>query len=153
MNIKKITIGCDHAAVALKGKVIEHLNGRGIETIDVGTYTNDSCDYPNYAHAVCKNVQDGVTELGILICGTGIGMSMAANKHRGIRAAACSDTFSARLTRAHNNANILCFGERVLGPGLALDLVDAFIDTDFEGGKHQRRVDMVMQIEKDEAAR
>jgi len=153
MNIKKITIGCDHAAVALKGKVIEHLNGRGIETIDVGTYTNDSCDYPNYAHAVCKNVQDGVTELGILICGTGIGMSMAANKHRGIRAAACSDTFSARLTRAHNNANILCFGERVLGPGLALDLVDAFIDTAFEGGKHQRRVDMVMQIEKDEAAR
>ncbi|MBE6554039.1 MAG: ribose 5-phosphate isomerase B [Ruminococcaceae bacterium] len=151
--MKKITIGCDHAAVALKGKVIEHLNGRGIETIDVGTYTNDSCDYPNYAHAVCKNVQDGVTELGILICGTGIGMSMAANKHRGIRAAACSDTFSARLTRAHNNANILCFGERVLGPGLALDLVDAFIDTDFEGGKHQRRVDMVMQIEKDEAAR
>ena len=153
MNIKKITIGCDHAAVALKGKVIEHLKSRGIEAIDMGTYTNDSCDYPNYAHAVCKNVQDGVTELGILICGTGIGMSMAANKHHGIRAAACSDTFSARLTRAHNDANILCFGERVLGPGLALDLVDAFIGTDFEGGKHQRRVDMVMQIEKDEAAR
>ena len=151
MNIKKITVGCDHAAVALKGKVIEHLQGRGIEVIDVGTYTTDSCDYPNYAHAVCKNVQDGVTELGILICGTGIGMSIAANKHRGIRAAACSDTFSARLTRAHNNANILCFGERVIGPGLALDLVDSFIDTDFEGGKHQRRVDMVMQIEADEA--
>ena len=151
MNIKKITVGCDHAAVALKGKVIEHLQDRGIEVIDVGTYTSDSCDYPNYAHAVCKNVQDGVTELGILICGTGIGMSMAANKHRGIRAAACSDTFSARLTRAHNNANILCFGERVIGPGLALDLVDSFIDTDFEGGKHQRRVDMVMQIEADEA--
>ncbi len=151
MNIKKITVGCDHAAVALKGKVIEHLQSRGIEVIDVGTYTTDSCDYPNYAHAVCKNVQEGVTELGILICGTGIGMSMAANKHRGIRAAACSDTFSARLTRAHNNANILCFGERVIGPGLALDLVDSFIDTDFEGGKHQRRVDMVMQFEADEA--
>ena len=150
MNITKITVGCDHAAVALKGKVIEHLQERGIEVIDVGTYTNDSCDYPTYAHAVCKNVQEGVTELGILICGTGIGMSMAANKHRGIRAAACSDTFSARLTRAHNNANILCFGERVIGLGLALDLVDSFIDTDFEGGKHQRRVDMVMQFESDE---
>ena len=151
MKIKKITVGSDHAGYELKLKVIAHLEERGIEVIDVGTYTTDSCDYPNYAHAVCKNVQDGVTELGILICGTGIGMSMAANKHRGIRAAACSDTFSARLTRAHNNANILCFGERVIGPGLALDLVDSFIDTDFEGGKHQRRVDMVMQIEADEA--
>ncbi|MBQ7391924.1 MAG: ribose 5-phosphate isomerase B [Clostridia bacterium] len=151
MNIKKITVGCDHAAVALKGKVIEHLQGRGIEVIDVGTYTTDSCDYPNYAHAVCKNVQDGVTELGILICGTGIGMSMAANKHRGIRAAACSDTFSARLTRVHNDANVLCFGERVVGMGLALDLVDAFIDAEFEGGKHQRRVDMITQIEASES--
>lgn len=153
MKITKITVGCDHAAYELKLKVIAHLQERGIDVLDVGTDSTASCDYPKFAHAVCKNVQDGVTELGILICGTGIGMSMAANKHRGIRAAACSDTFSARLTRAHNNANILCFGERVVGMGLALDLVDAFIDTDFEGGKHQRRVDMITEIETNEAKR
>lgn len=153
MKTTKITIGCDHAAYDLKCKVIEHLKERGVEVIDVGTNSTDSCDYPVFAHAVCKNVQEGVTELGILICGTGIGMSMAANKHRGIRAAACSDTFSARLTRAHNNANVLCFGERVVGMGLAFDLVDNFIDTDFEGGKHQRRVDMVTDIENSESNR
>ena len=148
MKDTKITIGSDHAGYELKLKVIAHLQERGIEAIDVGTYSTDSCDYPDFAHAVCKNVQDGVTELGILVCGTGIGMSMAANKHKGIRAAACSDTFSARLTRMHNDANVLCFGERVVGMGLAFDLVDNFIDADFEGGKHQRRVDMIMEIEK-----
>lgn len=150
MKQNKITIGCDHAGYELKKKVIEHLQERGIEVIDVGTHSTDSCDYPAIAHAVCKNIQDGVTELGILVCGTGIGMSMAANKHRGIRAAACSDTFSARLTRVHNDANVLCFGERVVGMGLAFDLVDNFIDAEFEGGKHQRRVDMITAIEKDE---
>ena len=149
MKQNKITIGCDHAGYELKLKVIDHLKGRGIEVIDVGTHSTDSCDYPNIAHAVCKNIQDGVTELGILICGTGIGMSMAANKHRGIRAAACSDTFSARLTRVHNDANVLCFGERVVGMGLAIDLVDNFIDAEFEGGKHQRRVDLITAIEQD----
>ena len=101
MKDNKITIGSDHAGYELKLKVIEHLKERGIEAIDVGTYSTDSCDYPDFAHAVCKNVQEGVTELGILVCGTGIGMSMAANKHKGIRAACCSDTFSARLTREH----------------------------------------------------
>ena len=150
MKTAKITVGCDHAAVELKKKVIAHLNERGVEVIDVGTHTADSCDYPDFARLVCKNVQDGVTELGILICGTGIGMSMAANKHRGIRAACCSDTFSARLTRQHNNANVLCFGERVVGMGLACDLVDNFIDTDFEGGKHQKRVEKIMAIEAEE---
>ena len=153
MNIKKITIGCDHAACELKALVIEHLKERGIESIDVGTYSSDSCNYPDYAHKVCKNVQDGVTELGILICGTGIGMSMAANKHKGIRAAVCSDTFSARLTREHNDANVLCFGARVVGMGLAFDLVDNFIDADFEGGKHQTRVDMITAIEEAESNR
>ena len=151
MKITKITVGCDHAAFELKKKVIAHLEERGIEVLDVGTHSPESCDYPDFAHALCKNIQDGVTDLGILICGTGIGMSMAANKHRGIRAAACSDTFSARLTRMHNDANVLCFGERVVGMGLACDLVDAFIDAEFEGGKHQRRVDMIMKIEADEA--
>lgn len=150
MKQTKITIGCDHAGYELKGKIIAHLEERGIEVIDVGTHSADSCDYPTIAHALCKNIQDGVTELGILICGTGIGMSMAANKHRGIRAAACSDTFSARLTRIHNDANVLCFGERVVGMGLAIDLVDNFIDAEFEGGKHQRRVDMITAIEQDE---
>ena len=150
MKDNKITIGSDHAGYELKLKVIAHLKERGIETIDVGTYSTDSCDYPDFAHAVCKNVQDGVTELGILVCGTGIGMSMAANKHKGIRAAACSDTFSARLTRMHNDANVLCFGERVVGMGLACDLVDEFIDAEFEGGKHARRVDMITAIEKDQ---
>ncbi len=150
MKQTKITIGCDHAGFGLKDKIIAHLQEKGIEVIDVGTYSADSCDYPAIAHALCKNIQDGVTELGILICGTGIGMSMAANKHKGIRAAACSDTFSARLTRVHNDANVLCFGERVVGMGLAIDLVDNFIDAEFEGGKHQRRVDMITAIERDE---
>ena len=153
MNIQKITIGCDHAAYDMKLEVIRHLNERGIEVIDVGTNSSESCDFPVFAHAVCKNVQDGVTELGILICGTGIGMSMAANKHHGIRAAVCSDTFSARLTRQHNDANVLCFGARVVGIGLALDLVDNFIDADFEGGKHQRRIDMVNAVDAEEGAR
>ena len=146
---KKITIGSDHAGYALKIKIIAHLHELGWETIDVGTDSEASCDYPVFADAVCKNIQNGTTKLGILICGTGIGMSMAANKHRGIRAAACSDVFSARLTRAHNDANILCFGERVVGYGVACDLVDAFLSTEFEGGKHPRRVDLFMQLEND----
>lgn len=147
---KKITIGSDHAGYALKMKIIPHLKELGWEVIDVGTDSEASCDYPVFADAVCKNIQNGTTKLGILICGTGIGMSMAANKHRGIRAAACSDVFSARLTRAHNDANVLCFGERVVGYGVACDLVDAFLSTEFEGGKHQRRVDLFMQLEKTE---
>lgn len=147
---KKITIGSDHAGYALKIKIIAHLHELDWEVIDVGTDSEASCDYPVFADAVCKNIQNGTTKLGILICGTGIGMSMAANKHRGIRAAACSDVFSARLTRAHNDANILCFGERVVGYGVACDLVDAFLSTEFEGGKHQRRVDLFMQLEKTE---
>lgn len=151
--MKKITIGSDHAGYHLKLQIIDHLREKGFEVIDVGTDSTASCDYPEFAHRVCKNIQNGVTELGILICGTGIGMSMAANKHRGIRAAACSDTFSARLTRQHNNANILCFGERVVGYGLACDLVDNFIETDFEGGKHARRVDLITAIEQEESNR
>ena len=147
---EKIAIGCDHAAVELKKKVIAHLEERGHEVVDVGTHTSDSCDYPVFAHAVCKKIQDKEVDLGFLVCGTGIGMSIAANKHKGIRAAACSDTFSARLTRTHNDTNVLCFGERVVGAGLAMELVDAFLDATFEGGKHQRRVDMITAIERDE---
>ena len=144
----KIVIGCDHAATELKEAVKKHIISLGHEIVDVGTYTNESCHYPVYASAACKKILDGECELGILVCGTGIGMSIAANKHKGIRAACCSDTFSARLTREHNDANILCFGARVVGYGLACDLVDAFLGTEFEGGRHQTRVDMISDIEK-----
>ena len=145
----KIAIGCDHAATTLKAVVIEHLKARGIEPVDVGTHSTASCHYPVYAHAVCEKIQNGECALGILICGTGIGMSIAANKHRGIRAACCSDTFSARLTREHNDANVLCFGERVVGAGLAVDLVDAFLDAEYaNGGNHLTRVAMLSEIEK-----
>ena len=149
---KIVSIGSDHAGYELKLKIIGHLRETGWEVLDVGTNSTDSCDYPVYADALCRNIQQGVTRLGILICGTGIGMSMAANKHKGIRAAACSDVFSARLTRQHNDANVLCFGERVVGYGVACDLVDAFLAAEFEGGKHQRRVDQIMTLEKTEFA-
>ena len=148
MKLTKIVIGCDHAAYELKLKVIEHLKDQGIEVEDVGTNSTASCDYPDFADALCKKIMSGEYERGILICGTGIGMSMAANKHMGIRAACCSDTFSARLTREHNDANVLCFGARVVGEGLAYDLVDLFVSTDYEGGKHARRVAMVDALDK-----
>ena len=147
--MKKIIIGCDHGGFELKKEVIAHLEKRGIEVTDVGTYSTDSCNYPDYARAVCKRIQSGEFERGILVCGTGIGISIAANKHNGIRAACCSDTFSARMTRMHNDANVLCFGGRVVGAGLACDMVDLFVDTEFEGGRHQSRVDMLTEIEKD----
>lgn len=148
MSVNKIVIGCDHAALDMKTKVISHLEERGISVLDMGTYTKDSCNYPDYASAVCEKIQAGEFELGILICGTGIGMSMAANKHNGIRAACCSDTFSAKATRQHNNANVLCFGERVVGLGLALEIVDAFVNEEYLGGRHEARVQMLADIEK-----
>ena len=146
-NQKIIVIGSDHAGYALKLKVIEHLRELGYEPHDVGTNSPESCDYPLIAHELCEVITSGKAPLGILICGTGVGMSMAANKHKGIRAACCSDTFSARLTRVHNDANVLCFGERVVGMGLAFDLVDNFLGAEYEGGKHARRVDMITAIE------
>ena len=148
--MKKIILGGDHAAPELKAIVREHLLARGFEVEDVGTHSTESCNYPDIARVLCKKLQNGEGDLGILICGTGIGMSMAANKHRGIRAACCSDTFSARLTREHNNANVLCFGARVVAQGLALELVDAFVTAEFEGGKHQKRVDMIAAIEQEQ---
>lgn len=145
----KIAIGCDHAGYNIKGAVIKHVEQKGYEVVDVGTYSTDSCHYPVYASAVCEKILGGECELGILICGTGIGMSIAANKHKGIRAACCSDVFSARLTREHNDANVLCFGERVIGVGTALDLVDAFLDTKYlNNGNHVIRVGMLSDIEK-----
>ena len=147
MKTTKVIIGCDHAGYNLKLQVLEHLKEQGVEYVDVGTNSPESCHYPEIAHAVCTKVQAGEAPVGILICGTGIGMSMAANKHLGIRAACCSDTFSARLTRLHNNANVLCLGARVLGTGLALDLVDEFITAEFEGDRHVKRLSLVEDIE------
>lgn len=142
-----IAIGCDHGGLELKKEICEHLKERGIEYKDFGTDSTDSIDYPDIAIPVCKEVVKGDADLGILVCGTGIGMSMVANKVKGIRAACCSDTFSAKFTRLHNNANVLCMGGRVVGPGLAIELVDQFLDNDFEGGRHQRRVDKLMETE------
>lgn len=142
-----IAIGCDHGGFALKQDLLAHLKEKGIAVKDYGTDTPDSIDYPVIAEAVCNGITSGECELGILVCGTGIGMSMAANKIKGIRAAAVSETFSARLTRMHNDANVICLGGRVVGPGLACDIVDAFLGAEFEGGRHQRRVDQVMALE------
>lgn len=144
----KIIIGCDHGGLELKLDIVAHLQKRGIEVLDIGTYSSESCNYPTYAHALCERIQSGEFERGILVCGTGIGMSMAANKHSGIRAACCADTFSARMTRMHNDANVLCLGGRVVGAGLACDMVDLFVDTEFEGGRHSDRVAMISELEK-----
>lgn len=142
-----IVIGCDHAAVNLKKAIMAHLDELGIEYINRGT-DGEPCDYPDIAQAVAEKITSGECELGILLCGTGIGMSIAANKIKGIRAACCSDCFSTRYTRLHNDANILCMGERVIGQGLALELVDIFLTTEFEGGRHQRRVDKIKALEE-----
>lgn len=147
MEKKKLVIGSDHAGYRLKLKVIDHLKELGYEFVDVGTNSDESCDYPVFAHRVCEKVQKGEADLGILICGTGVGMSMAANKHKGIRAACCSETFSACYTRMHNDANVLCFGERVVGSGLATRIIDAFLTAEYEGGKHARRVALIDAIE------
>ncbi len=143
-----IAIGNDHAAPQLKNKILEFLKEKGIEYKDFGVCEGERCDYPNKAKEVCDAVVSGECEKGILICGTGIGMSMAANKINGIRAAVCSDYFSAKYTRLHNDANILCFGERVVGAGLACELVDVFLTTEFEGERHQHRVDLIKSLEK-----
>jgi len=137
-----IAIGCDHGGYNLKQNIIKYLEENGVEYKDFGTYTADSCDYPVFAEKVCDAVTGGECEKGILVCGTGIGMSMAANKHKGIRAAVCSDAFSTEFTRRHNDANVMCMGERTLGPGLALKLVEIFLNTPFDGGKHLRRISM-----------
>ena len=139
-----IGIGSDHGGFALKEAIKKHLEERGLEYKDFGTYSSASCDYPVYGRAVAKAVAAGECELGILICGTGIGISITANKVPGIRAALCSDCFSAEATRQHNNANILALGARVLGEGLALKIVDTFLDTPFSNDeRHVRRISMI----------
>ena len=143
----KIAVGCDHGGVEHKKEIVKHLRERGFEVEDFGTNDGSSVDYPDIALPVAQSVADGKNDLGILVCGTGIGMSLAANKVKGIRAAAVSEHFSAKYTRLHNNSNILCLGGRVIGIGTALELVDIFVDTEFEGGRHQRRVDKITAIE------
>lgn len=143
MENLRIAIGSDHGGYEYKEQIVGHLKKKGYECVDVGTYSTDSCDYPVIARAVTTKITTGEADRGILVCGTGIGMSIVANKVRGIRAALCGDTFSARASRAHNNSNVLCLGERVIGINLAMDIVDIWLESKFEGGRHQRRVDMM----------
>ncbi len=143
-----LALGCDHGGYLLKEYLKKHLDERGIAYRDFGTYSEESVDYPLYAEAVCRAVQKGEAEGGILCCGTGIGMSMAANKFQGIRCALVTNSFSARLTKEHNNANVIALGGRVTGTDLAADIVDAWLNASFSGGRHQRRIDMICAFEK-----
>lgn len=144
-ELPQIFIGSDHAGFTLKSVILEYLKAEGKNVTDLGAYSQNSCDYPRSAQAVCKAVleQNGV---GVLICGTGIGMSISANRFKGIRAAVCTHEFHARVTRQHNNANVLCMGERVTAPGLAVELVKIFLNTGFEGGRHERRIEIIDKI-------
>ena len=146
-----IALGCDHGGYELMQEVIKYLEEHGLEYKNYGTYSTDSCDYPDYAEKACRKVQSGGADLAVLVCGTGLGMSIAANKMRGIRAAVCGEDFSAHYARAHNNANVLCLGARVTGPGLAVLILDTFLDSSFEGGRHERRVNKIMALEAETA--
>ena len=139
-----IAIGCDHGGYELKLEIKKYLDEKGIEYKDNG----ESCDYPDIAKDVCKLIQNGDAEKGILICGTGIGISIAANKHKGIRAALCTDSYMAQFTRLHNDSNVLCMGGRVIGGGVAVQITEAFLTTEFEGGRHQRRIDKISALEE-----
>ena len=143
MTIKKIGVGSDHAGVNLKNKIAEFLKEEGYEVTDYGTHSTESCDYPVYAKAVAKGVANGENERGIICCGSGIGVSIAANKVKGVRAVLAHEPYSAMLSRLHNDANVLCLGERITGESLALDIVETWLHSEYEGGRHQRRVDML----------
>lgn len=143
----KIAMGNDHTALEMKKQIAEHLREKGHDIIDFGTNSEGSCDYPIHAELAANAVVKGETDCGILICGTGVGISLAANKVRGIRAVVCSEPYSAMLSKQHNNTNILAFGARVIGVELAKMIVDAWLGASFEGGRHQRRVDMIMAIQ------
>ena len=145
----KIAIGNDHAAVEMKQEIMAYLQEKGYEVLNLGTDSSESCDYPLYGEKVGQAVASGEADLGIAICGTGIGISLAANKVPGIRAAVCSEPYSAKLSRMHNDTNVLCFGARVVGTELAKMIVDEWLSAEFLGGRHQRRVDMIMAIEKE----
>ncbi|HAU4328972.1 bifunctional allose-6-phosphate isomerase/ribose-5-phosphate isomerase RpiB [Citrobacter freundii] len=146
--MKKIAFGCDHVGFILKSDIFKHLAQRGIEVIDKGTYSSERTDYPRYASEVAQAVVTGEVDGGILICGTGVGISITANKFAGIRAVVCSEPYSAQLSRQHNDSNVLAFGSRVVGLELAKMIVDAWLDAVFEGGRHQQRVETIMAIER-----
>ena len=143
----KIAIGNDHTALEMKEAVKVHLEEKGYEVLDLGTNSTDSCDYPVYGEKVGRAVVDGEADLGIAICGTGVGISLAANKVKGVRACVCSEPYTAKLSGMHNDSNVLAFGARVVGVELAKMIVDEWLNASFEGGRHQRRVDMLMDIE------
>ncbi len=142
-----IALGCDHAGWLLKPDVAEYLKSRGITVIDCGTNSSDSVDYPDFAKQVAESVVGGESDLGVLICGTGLGMAVSANKIHGIRAVTVSEPVSAKMARAHNNANILTFGARIIGPGMALDILEAFLNTEYESGRHARRLNKIAVME------
>ena len=146
----KIAIGCDHGALALKNKLVSHLEAKGYTVMDFGTYTPDSCDYPDFASAAAKAVASGACDKGIVLCTTGIGVSITANKVRGIRCALLSDVWSAKMTRLHNDTNMMAMGAGVVGENLALEIADTWLSTEFSGeARHQRRIDKVMALEKE----
>lgn len=145
--LKKIVIGNDHAAIELKNKIMEYVKELGYDVVNVGIDENAPCDYPDYAYKVCKEISGGNADLGILICGTGVGMSIAANKYKGIRACCCSEPYSARLSREHNDANVICFGARVVGIEIAKEIVKAFLNGEFLGAHHVARIDKINKIE------
>ncbi len=147
---QKVAVGSDHAAYDMKAQVIGWLDGQGYEVVDVGTDSRESCDYPVFAHAAAEKVAAGNCDKGILICGSGIGMSMAANKVTGIRAALCSEPYSAMLSRRHNDSNILCLGARLIGSDMAIEIITKWLETEFEGGRHQRRVSMIQPADDDD---
>lgn len=151
MEKRIIFMGADAAGFHLKEEIKEYIQKKGYEVFDMGTNSDESCHYPVFANLVCDAVKTCPnTSFGILICGTGIGMSICANKHKGIRAAVCGDTFSAEMTRKHNDANVLCMGARVIKPRLARQIVDKFLENDFEGGRHQVRIDMISELERED---
>lgn len=144
-----ISIGCDHGALALKNKILAHLTAQGHEVKDFGTYTSDSCDYPDFAAAAARAVASGECQKGIVLCTTGIGVSISANKVKGVRCALLTDTWTAKMTRLHNDTNMMALGAGVVGENLALEIVDTWLSTDFSGeARHQRRIDKVMELEK-----
>ena len=143
----RLAIGNDHSALAIKAEVVEHLRDRGVELVDVGTNSPESFDYAVSGYRVARLVADGKVDGGVLICGTGVGISLAANKVDGIRACVCSEPYSAELSKRHNNSNVICFGARVIGPEMAKCIVDAWMDAEFEGGRHERRVNQIMEIQ------
>lgn len=145
-----IVIGSDHGGLDLKEEIVKHLESKNIEINDVGVFTSDSVDYPDIAKIVCDDIKSGKAEKGIIICGTGIGISISANKIKGIRAALCGDCYSARMAKEHNNANVIALGGRILGPNLAAEIIDSWLNAEYQGGRHQRRVDKIHELENND---